>query len=431
MGSSGAGGWPRRSGRAAGAWLSWAGWPASSARTLVTASRSLAAGCSNGVSWNPSASALVLAPRPSTYRPPQTWWRVAAVIASVAGVRPQTDRTPEASLDPGGAQRDLGQHRGRVQSPALGHREDLIPQLVGEHGGPDDDIPPGLHRREPHAAAARGHDAPPAASAGTGRGTVSHTALAAASTSPPGPSSADPAVSLRPSRPPGQAITRHWSPAHGQRRQAGRHPAEQDGGVLAQAGGLGGGDPAGTIQRRPDHFRPHPPVRARDRGVRCPRRRPQRPARHRPGEDPQPVARPGGSSRRQSSRGRPGPCSSARRPAAMRASAIETGPGISSAGRPGEEAASAISVRPWWMRSEPSSPRSTAIGVASGGGRRSVTVTGPSSVRGDASADVAAVAAAGGAAEAGRDDSPGIRWLAAGTRQAAAEGPASWRVDMP
>ena len=68
-------------------------------------------------------------------------------------------------LDPGGAQRDLGQHRGRVQPPALGHREGLVPQLVGEHGGPDDDIPPGLHRREPHAAAAGGHDALPAASA--------------------------------------------------------------------------------------------------------------------------------------------------------------------------------------------------------------------------------------------------------------------------
>jgi len=73
----------------------------------------------------------------------------------------------------------------------------------------------GVHRRERHAAAAGGHDTPSAASAGTGRGTVSHTALAAASTLPPGPSSADPAVSLRPSRPPGQAITRHWSPAAG------------------------------------------------------------------------------------------------------------------------------------------------------------------------------------------------------------------------
>lgn len=97
MGTSGAGGWPRRSGRAAGAWRSWAGRPLRNARTLVTVSRSLSAGCSNGVSWNPSASALVLAPRPSTYRPPQTWCRVAAVIASVAGVRPQTDRMPEAS----------------------------------------------------------------------------------------------------------------------------------------------------------------------------------------------------------------------------------------------------------------------------------------------------------------------------------------------
>jgi hypothetical protein len=60
-------------------------------------------------------------------------------------------------VDPGGAQRDLGQDRGRVQSPALGQREDLIPQLVGEHGGADDDIPPGLHRREPHAAAGSPH----------------------------------------------------------------------------------------------------------------------------------------------------------------------------------------------------------------------------------------------------------------------------------
>jgi len=32
---------------------------------------------------------------------------------------------------------------GLVQSPALGYREDLISQLVGEHGDADDDIPPG------------------------------------------------------------------------------------------------------------------------------------------------------------------------------------------------------------------------------------------------------------------------------------------------
>ena len=98
------------------------------------------------------------------------------------------------------------------------------PPLADEHGGLGDDIPPGLRRRERHAASAGGHDAPSAASAGTGRGTVSHTALAAASTSPPGPSSADPASSLRPSRPPGQAISRHWSPDQRQHRQACRHP---------------------------------------------------------------------------------------------------------------------------------------------------------------------------------------------------------------
>ena len=31
------------------------------------------------------------------YRPSLIWCRVAAVIARVAGVRPQTDRTPEAT----------------------------------------------------------------------------------------------------------------------------------------------------------------------------------------------------------------------------------------------------------------------------------------------------------------------------------------------
>jgi hypothetical protein len=57
---------------------------------------------------------------------------------------------------------------------------------------------------------------------------------------------------------------------------------------------------------------------------------------------------------------------------------METGPGISGAGLPGAVAASAISVRPWWMRTEPEPSRSTVMGVASGDGWRSVTVTGPS-----------------------------------------------------
>ena len=66
IGSPGTGGWPRRSGRAAGTSSSGTGRPSSSARTLVTTSRSRAAGRSNGMSWKPSASARVLAPRPST-----------------------------------------------------------------------------------------------------------------------------------------------------------------------------------------------------------------------------------------------------------------------------------------------------------------------------------------------------------------------------
>jgi hypothetical protein len=39
----------------------------------------------------------VPAPRPSTYRPALIWCSVAAVIASVTGVRPHTDNTPEAT----------------------------------------------------------------------------------------------------------------------------------------------------------------------------------------------------------------------------------------------------------------------------------------------------------------------------------------------
>jgi hypothetical protein len=65
IGSSGTGGRPSRSGRAA-ALSSRARSPASSARTLVVTSRSLAAGRSKAASWKPSTSALVLVPSPST-----------------------------------------------------------------------------------------------------------------------------------------------------------------------------------------------------------------------------------------------------------------------------------------------------------------------------------------------------------------------------
>ena len=66
MGTSGAGGWPRRSGRAAADVAELGGLAGEQRADLGHASRSLAAGCSNGMSWNPSASARVLAPRPST-----------------------------------------------------------------------------------------------------------------------------------------------------------------------------------------------------------------------------------------------------------------------------------------------------------------------------------------------------------------------------
>ena len=63
--------------------------------------------------------------------------------------------------------------------------------------------------------------------------------------------------------------------------------------------------------------------------------------------------------------------------AAASACAGDTVAGISS-GPAGEGAASPISVRPCRTRTEPSSSRSTSIGVSSGGGRRSVTVARPS-----------------------------------------------------
>jgi len=40
---------------------------------------------------------------------------------------PPDRQDARGEVDPGGAQRDLGQHGGRVQPPALGYREDLIP----------------------------------------------------------------------------------------------------------------------------------------------------------------------------------------------------------------------------------------------------------------------------------------------------------------
>ena len=98
IGTSGAGGWPRRNARAAGVTDGRARSPASSPRTWVVTSRSRAAGRSYATSCHPSASWRVLAPRPSTNRPPESRCRVAAVIAIVAGERPQTENTPAISL---------------------------------------------------------------------------------------------------------------------------------------------------------------------------------------------------------------------------------------------------------------------------------------------------------------------------------------------
>ena len=59
--------------------------------------------------------------------------------------------------DPFGGQRDLGQQGGRLQPPALGHREHLVAQLVGQPRGAHHHRSPGLHRGERHAPAAGGH----------------------------------------------------------------------------------------------------------------------------------------------------------------------------------------------------------------------------------------------------------------------------------
>ena len=55
-------------------------------------------GGSNGVSCRPSASCGVLAPRPSTKRPPDIACSVAAAIAMVAALRFQMPRMPVPSV---------------------------------------------------------------------------------------------------------------------------------------------------------------------------------------------------------------------------------------------------------------------------------------------------------------------------------------------
>ena len=61
---------------------------------MVWASR--AAGRWKATSWNCSARVGVLVPSPSVNRPPERSSRVAAIMASVAGLRPQIDEMPVA-----------------------------------------------------------------------------------------------------------------------------------------------------------------------------------------------------------------------------------------------------------------------------------------------------------------------------------------------
>ena len=55
-------------------------------------------GAANGTSCSPSASCGVLAPSPSTKRPPETDASVAAAIAMVAALRFHTPRIPVPSV---------------------------------------------------------------------------------------------------------------------------------------------------------------------------------------------------------------------------------------------------------------------------------------------------------------------------------------------
>ena len=332
--------------RAPGRWRSWAGRPPRSARTPVTTSRSFPAGCSNGVSWNPSASALVLAPRPSTYRPPQTWWRVAAVIASVAGVRPQTDRTPEATW-------------------ILAVRS-AISVSTGVESSP-----------QPSGTAKVSY---PSSSASTAARTMTSRRVSIGVSPTPRRRAV---MTLRP-RPGRRDRARHGQPhrpGHGEHLAAGPEQ-RRPGGELAAVTRRPARRSPGT-GRRPRAAPPGWPSSGRARW-RCPgpgrrasaaaiplgqssaaqtisgRTLPSAPATEgsgvhgaahnaRPGTGPGKIRSPSPGRRlipQTKQSGKTGSWKYRARPAAARASASETGPGISSAGRPARRRASAISVRP-------------------------------------------------------------------------------------
>src|SRR5512133_3767299 len=91
--------------------------------------------------------------------------RAAAASSGAAVMGPATTPYGEDAgdeLDAARARRGLGEQQGRVEPPALGQGEGLIAELVGELGGTQDDVVPGLHGRECHATALGAHPDPPA-----------------------------------------------------------------------------------------------------------------------------------------------------------------------------------------------------------------------------------------------------------------------------
>ena len=177
--------------------------------------------------------------------------------------------------------------------------------------------------------------------------------------------------------------------------------------MLAEPGGLSGGDPARTIERCPDNVRPYPPAGVRYRRIRRPRRRPQRPATHWSGEDPQPVTRAAADPAHKTV-GEDRILEVARAgQAALRASAAETGPGISRArqgrrrGRLGYQRAAVVNAGPTLTVPSDSQGGVERSGQAQRDCYRAFDVGG------DAPADIAAITAARRALEAGRDNQRG------------------------
>ena len=318
---------------------------------------------------------------------------MAAVIASVAGVRPQTDSTPEATWillvrsaisvstgvesrpQPSGTANDsYPSSSASTAARTMTSRRVSIgvsptPRRRGVTG----------HLRRPGRPWRPAADV--AARACSGRGTVSQTAPATASTSPSGPISAEPAVSLRPSRRSGQAITRHGSPTAGRAARVvavirpSRMAVSQPGSpprpaASAAAIPLGQSSAAQTTSARTLPSGPATEASGFQGAAhkRWPVTGPGKIRSPSPGRRFIPQTKQSGNTGSRKYRAFP---------AARSASAGDTVTAISG-GPAGDGAASPISVRPCRTRTEPSSSRSTFIGVSSGGGRRSVTVAGPS-----------------------------------------------------